>query len=42
MGVGKTGPEGGTSLITDVDAKIVMSGRVGGSCFGAAVDADER
>jgi hypothetical protein len=42
MGVGKTGPTGGTSLITDVDAKIVMSGRVGGSCFGAVVDADDR
>jgi hypothetical protein len=42
MGVGQTRPGGGTSLITDVDAKIVMSGRVGGSCFGAAVDADDR
>jgi hypothetical protein len=42
MGVGKTRPGEGTSLITDVDAKIVMSGRVGGSCFGAAVDADDR
>jgi hypothetical protein len=42
MGVGKTRPGEGTSLITDVDARIVMSGRVGGSCFGAAVDADDR
>jgi hypothetical protein len=42
MGVGKTGPGEGTRVITDVDATIVMSGRVGGSCFGAAVDADGR
>jgi hypothetical protein len=29
-------------LHTDVDATIIMSGRAGGSCFGAAVDADDR
>jgi hypothetical protein len=29
-------------LYTDVDAKLVMTGRTGGGCFGAAFDVDDR